>query len=1187
MLPELLLDCIIGTVLGIICVLVVGTVRTGDATITPRTLLVMFFQSSSHADGAPNADAGGGGWSMELQQKLQLSSCIVSIVIGFILGVSLLRKFYIYSKSSAAAAGGEDDDVTTPLDLLQTHPVKKQKKNAEKIIITTSTDTKEIISPNSSPPMNNNRSIIGGSNKGSSKGGVVTTAAAAGGGVVATAVHSSSNNYHDDGNNNVFISPNSPLLSFFHTIVTSVLQHIKIMFFTIWTMIQSVVFYNVGGGVGGGGGTTIKNSRKNKSSASSSNTTELYNDVQRQLLIERKRIQRSNSDVDERKDKQQQQDIHKQNNNKYDNEDDDDDDEDDDYLHVTASPGITTLLDTALYHAYEAELLPTVSAASRLLADLIEMKETSALLLRECRWAVGVPLNVQGLTLSRLSRRNTTATDYDEYDEHDNQKQKEVVECEGVLADGISVVGGGVIVNQDGIPVIYRDEDRDNDDDHDHDNNNNIMTMEEAEIKHAEDILNWNEYDTIQDFAYQCYLSAKEGIHRLTTDRFAETANRTLRDTILATATSSVSEKGDEASTTTTSAPTMMTKTTASQIDLPSLSLPQQTTGLSTYSTPADVGIGRCYNPQSRRDCWESSQLNCPDYCWAEDVLTGCHRLLKALLKHRFITLVNTHGWDRYINIHSGEITNTKKKKNQHQRRSKEDGKSKRTIMTTISTIRPPIYATNDPHAFPSLEAIHALQYLVSNLLSTSIPSRLNQFRAAMEANAVVSKRLYLVKCEYRAPLRALWESCNNLNSAPKVELVERYLRDYHSTTTTATTASEGGDGGSGSTSCAVGGKGGSRKKGGISSSSLMEGGANRKTPIQMQREKLEKLITEKYWKHPPFVKALQLERYCERLEVDMSHMLLPLANLAAHIMCEWKGRVRSVAIMKDSKQQVGSDSNLSASVDENLVKVVLGWRDVPFMRELLRRLKSILRRKPDHLDESTGIRPLLLDLQGIPRYKQDLTDSSIEMPFYNPLNISADDDNDPWFELRNFTSEVDKLLELLSIPNIPFLVEDRLAGNKSLLDHIQQCTEVWDKKMFEAQYMDWFDMVKRQQELNVGEADSTTAVDGGVKQDLIPNITLSELSKVIRDAEIELSIAMASKEQLERVYKRLEALRVDKAARYKVLAQIVFDVGYRELNDGILVEYPPDDLVIEFPKLSVLGIFGQQLTLSGEVICY
>merc|ERR1711966_102674 len=114
---------------------------------------------------------------------------------------------------------------------------------------------------------------------------------------------------------------------------------------------------------------------------------------------------------------------------------------------------------------------------------------------------------------------------------------------------------------------------------------------------------------------------------------------------------------------------------------------------------------------------------------------------------------------------------------------------------------------------------------------------------------------------------------------------------------------------------------------------------------------------------------------------------------------------------------------------------------------------------------------------------------------------------------------------------------------------------------MFRAQFKDWFDMVSRQQKLNAGRVDATT--DDAAT-------TLSELSKTIREAEIELSIAMASKDQLERVHKRLEALRADKLARYKVLAQIVFDVGYRELNDGVVVEPPAeDDMIVEFPNLS------------------
>lgn len=153
------------------------------------------------------------------------------------------------------------------------------------------------------------------------------------------------------------------------------------------------------------------------------------------------------------------------------------------------------------------------------------------------------------------------------------------------------------------------------------------------------------------------------------------------------------------------------------------------------------------------------------------------------------------------------------------------------------------------------------------------------------------------------------------------------------------------------------------------------------------------------------------------------------------------------------------------------------------------------------------------------------------------------------------------------------------------MLDIIEQCREVWDEDMFRAQYQDWFDMVKRQQELNTGGPSTGTNSINSNGQEPIPTLSLSELSDTIREAEIELSIAMASKDQLERVHERLEALKADKLARYKILAQIVFDVGYRELNDGVVVEPPAeDDMIVEFPNLSfVPGVFGDQLTMSGE----
>lgn len=335
-----------------------------------------------------------------------------------------------------------------------------------------------------------------------------------------------------------------------------------------------------------------------------------------------------------------------------------------------------------------------------------------------------------------------------------------------------------------------------------------------------------------------------------------------------------------------------------------------------------------------------------------------------------------------------------------------------------------------------------------------------------------------------------------------------------------------------------------------------------------------------------------------------MSQTLLPFANLASEILNNMKGRLRAVAVLNTAA--AGQDEEDGAP-DGTFVDPVLPWHDVPYMRELLRvrtcvcgsivhyayaipkllrffisplqRLKSILRRKPE-CDESLGIRPLLLDLQGVPRHIKDPMDSSIDIPFYPPSSRTLSHSDDEWFHLDQFVSEVGKLLDLITIPNTPFIIDERIPGSNILRDLIEQCKESWDQELFSARYKDWCDMVKLQHELNAGRND-----DRSQQHDETPS-TLSELSDIVREAEIELSIAMASRDQLERVNTRIEALRKDKAARYKVLAQIVFDVGYRELNHGILVEEsPPEDDTVLYPHLSVPGVFGDQLTLSGECL--
>ena len=169
-----------------------------------------------------------------------------------------------------------------------------------------------------------------------------------------------------------------------------------------------------------------------------------------------------------------------------------------------------------------------------------------------------------------------------------------------------------------------------------------------------------------------------------------------------------------------------------------------------------------------------------------------------------------------------------------------------------------------------------------------------------------------------------------------------------------------------------------------------------------------------------------------------------------------------------------------------------------------------------------------------------------MEVPFHKPLPkakssffgfLSRDAKNtDKWYYLEQFISQVEILLKLINQPGMPFLIGDHQATRWQEL--IESCTEVWDSDLFRAQYQDSFDMVTRQRELN-------TTTDGR---------NLSQISEVIREAEIELSIPMAPRNQLELVRQRLEALSVNKNARYKVLAQMVNNVALRELNESIVL---------------------------------
>jgi len=143
--------------------------------------------------------------------------------------------------------------------------------------------------------------------------------------------------------------------------------------------------------------------------------------------------------------------------------------EEEEYLSVTASPALTTLLDTTLYSAYEAELVPTITSASKLLNEFLILKETSATLLKECKYAVGVPFS-GGLNLYKYN----VHWPINEY----GQKAR----TEKLVAIGASVYNGvflgeGAFVNKMGKAHVK---------------GTNVGT----EQMYNNEISNWNEFET-------------------------------------------------------------------------------------------------------------------------------------------------------------------------------------------------------------------------------------------------------------------------------------------------------------------------------------------------------------------------------------------------------------------------------------------------------------------------------------------------------------------------------------------------------------------------------------------------------------------------------------------------------------------------------------------------------------------
>jgi hypothetical protein len=472
-----------------------------------------------------------------------------------------------------------------------------------------------------------------------------------------------------------------------------------------------------------------------------------------------------------------------------------------------------------------------------------------------------------------------------------------------------------------------------------------------------------------------------------------------------------------------------------------------------------DTGRRRYPLHQRRRECWESPRLYCPDHVWADDVWQSSQRWLRQLFKHPFAIELNTT-----LRSHtSNAVANLSPR-----------GGSAAPLSSYFEDNRSNLV----------VEQMNLL-WLV---LKKDLPTRLFQFRAAMEADAVVTKRLYLIKCEIRAPFRAFLESHHSVQRAPSLALVQEF-------------------------------------------SALTSPGGNKSSAKIEQRRAQFKEWLSKLLETPELVQALALEQRCEEFECAMAQTLVPFCELARYL--EQK-RARTKA-----------------------VPGVLKAAHVQRLQDWLLRLRGLLVRKP--AGASTGIRPLLLDLQGVPRDEKAALSQRLDNTTTRGVGIDMEVAQ---AHAEEFLRDL-KTLGTLCLTRNAFWVNKK-SGDLDLPTAIVRGCADLDEELFQCQFMDWCAMVVRQNELT-----GTKDFEG--------------LAEKLRRAEMQMSLAVASHKSLEVVRQRLEVLSSDRAMRFEVLKAMAQEVCLREMNLHVAVIAPDRDRILPLPKTSALGVFGRALEIAGE----
>ena len=439
-----------------------------------------------------------------------------------------------------------------------------------------------------------------------------------------------------------------------------------------------------------------------------------------------------------------------------------------------------------------------------------------------------------------------------------------------------------------------------------------------------------------------------------------------------------------------------------------------------------------------QKDCWESTKLYCPDYVWADDAHLHCNKLLKEMTRHEALKCINC-----------GLKSN--------------DALSKNSIIISMFE-------------------------QTMGLIKIDIPLRLHQFRLGLESDTTVSKRLYLVKNEYRAPFRAFLEGHTHVQRAPSLQLVDSYIKLHQMKDTTTL--------------------------------------KNRRQELNQKKQDL--LLNKN------LMQIMKLEEKCEEMEIKMASILFPFCELARLLM----------------------ENNAGGRFFE--VMNIIPPNEEHSMHEFIRSLSLLLCKKSGKC-KSTGIRPLLLDLQSF--YRRDsLAASAVMNPFWG-----TDSTFSP-------TEQLAELLDSLIKLGKSQAFRGSKKDNNFIATAVEACVD-WDKKGLVIAMDTWSESCNEQQEISCKMNEH--------------NQNLEELIEELRLTEIHASIANSSQAALSLAEKKISQIEIDRMKRFEVLKDMVEECCIREMNLKIDINAPKEDLILQLPldDGSVSGLFDVALHAAGELV--